>query len=60
MPSAYRLNIVNFFTFMTKKKLLVNVLGPVSVEMMVSVQEVSSTHFAQYRRKKKILTYLWL
>ena len=44
----------NFFL-----KLLAVVLGPVSVEELVSVEAALSARFAYYWRKVKILTCLW-
>ena len=41
-------------------KSLVDVLGPVSVEQLVSVEYVPSACFAPYGMKISILTSLWL
>ena len=38
-PAAYRLNIDNFYNFHGKTRLPVVVLGPVSVEELVSVED---------------------
>ena len=53
-PAAYSLNMVHFFNFSGKTKLLVVVLG------LVSVEDAPSNRFARYERNTNILTCLWL
>ena len=48
-----------FNQFFSISKLLVVVLGPVSVEELVSVEDASSARFARYGMKVNILTCLW-
>ena len=46
----------NFFSF---PKLLVDVLGPVSVEELVCIEDAPSARFTGYGMKINILTCLW-
>ena len=47
-----------FIFFLGKTKLLVVVLGPVSVEELVNVEDAFSALFPRYGRKINILTCL--
>ena len=47
-----------FYQFFSFSKLLVVVLGPVSIEGLVSVEDASSVRFARYGIKTNILTCL--
>ena len=49
------LEVVQFFNQLVFSKLLAVVLGPFSVEELVSTEDVPSICFARYRRKINIL-----
>ena len=48
-----------FFNFYDKTKLLVTVLGPISDEELVSVEEAPFSRSARYEGKINILTGVW-